>query len=206
MKRYLKRTIKEGINHDIEDRPSCQLLKQICDSFECNSIIYSFNYTPLERYARFFNTHYNRDIFRYPHGEYNGNIILGIETDDIDSIAPGYSFLLKSNHKMFNPLNISQVLQHAKNVVFFGHSINKMDFLYFKEYFSKVMTENDYSKTCTFITKDDESRIAIKDNLRRFHIVPMIEVKIKMDFILTDNLKDEKSEDRKKFDMLLLNI
>ena len=183
----------------------------------CDNLIYSFNYTPIHLIINAIIANESLNPIRV-HGEimektiYDGNlhdnsIILGIETDDISNVAPGYSFLLKSNNPSFRSSNIAFDLLNSKNVIFFGHSLNQMDFGYFEAFFKMLESTVDIDRQLTIITKDEPSRVAIFDNLRKMGIsVRDIYAHIKVETIRTDNLMDEESEDFCKYKTLMREI
>lgn len=181
------------------------------------NVIYSFNYTPIELILKAIYADSSMKPLRV-HGNieeqtiFKGNIkdnaiILGIETDNIGIIAPGYSFLLKSNNPSYKSTNIASDLLKTKHVIFFGHSFNQMDFGYFREYF-RVMTSNvDRERKITIFTKDEISRVALLDNLRVSGIsVRDIYAHTNIDIILTDDLNKQGTESNRHFGELLKEI
>ena len=203
---YLVSLFKTGNDYKqakmMEQSPAGQLLKGI-DSED--NIIYSFNYTPI---GLIINAVYGKKSLKTikVHGEikeesiYKGivkdnEIILGIETNDISNIAPGYSFLFKSNNPTYRSSNIASDLLETKNVIFFGHSLNRMDFGYFEEYFKSLTINTDRERILTIITKNEDSRIALLDNLRSMGIsVRDVFSHANVEFILTDSLNNDKKE------------
>ena len=188
--------------------PAGQLLKELRSS---RSIVYTFNYTPTDEVLETLSTikvHGKIEKDTIAKGEiHKSHIILGIETKDINNIAPGYTFLLKSNNAAFCSSQIAMDLLQAKNVMFFGHSLNQMDFGYFKEYFNLLESNTDKERTLTIVTKDNDSRVALFDNLRKMGIsVRDIYARTNVNIILTDKLDDKESEDSKKFNTLLKEL
>ena len=61
-----------------------------------------------------------------------------------------------------------EALEEANEIVFFGHSINGMDFPYFKDFFVKQSqsSQNFKRKIITIFTYDNESEEKIRDNFR----------------------------------------
>ena len=179
-----------------------QLLKAL---YSEKDIIYSFNYTPINLIISAVFGHSSLIPTRI-HGEikeetiFNGkvednSIILGIETNDINQIAPGYSFLFKSNNPKYKSSNIALDLLDSQNVIIFGHSLNQMDFGYFENYFKLLTMNADKKRKLTIITKDEKSRIAILDRMRIMGIsVRDIFAHVKVDFFLTDLLTENGAE------------
>lgn len=220
---YLK-SLFEGKGQKIIDKsdimrksPAGRLLREVIRGEQ--NIIYSFNYTPIRLIMQTVegSGRYHEDPIQL-HGaineksiwdeKYNDNsIILGIETEDFNSIAPGYSFLLKSNRPEYKPSNIAKDLMESHRVIIFGHSLNKMDFGYFEEYFRSLSLSSDSSRELTIITKDIESKQTLLDNLRQMNIsVPKLYTHTNVEFILTSNLENGESDDYMRFDKLLNSL
>ena len=60
--------------------------------------------------------------------------------------------------------------RYAKEIIFFGHSINEMDFCYFREFFRGASASPNPIRHLTIITYDDQSERDIKDNIRNQEI------------------------------------
>lgn len=183
---------------------------------EENNMIYSFNYTPINLIIKIIDS--SGRFFTEPtrlHGAIkdesiwdekikDNSIILGIETEDINSIAPSYTFLLKSNRPEYKSTNIARDLMASQHVIIFGHSLNKMDSGYFEEYFHSLITNSDSNRKLTIITKDVESRLSLLDNLRQMNIsVLKMFAHTNVEFILTSNTEAEESSDSVLFKKLL---
>lgn len=185
---------------------AARLLCDFCDplSSSIRDVMYTFNYTPIEvvyssiggfpTTLEYYNIHGKINKEDFFNKTYNGSsIILGIIPDSSELIAPGYSFLVKSNHPQYCSSYIEKDLIQARNVYIFGHSMNKMDFSYFEGYFKMLRLNTDKERRLTIITKNDSSRLAILDNLRKMKI-PVEEVfsHTNVGIILTDNLESDK--------------
>lgn len=191
-----------------------QLLKRMSSK---RDIIYSFNYTPINLIKDAIFSHYTSEAVRV-HGRikeetiFKGNIkdnsiILGIETDVIRKIAPGYSFLLKSNSPNYKSTCIASDLLRTKHVIFFGHSLNEMDFGYFREYFHFLTSNINNDRKITLITKDKESRVILLDNLRNAGIsVRDLFAHTNVEIILTEDIKISNSESSNLFNVLLEDL
>lgn len=107
-------------------------------------IIYSFNYTDYDVLCAF-----NEGIKPIKpvcvHNCYDidGSIILGI--GDGDSTSENYAFLKKTNQPAYQPTDILRDLNNADEIVIFGHSINKIDSMYYKKFF-EVCSEEDWKR------------------------------------------------------------
>lgn len=182
---------------------AARLLCDFCDPLfsSARDVMYTFNYTPIEviyssiggfpATLEYYNIHgkiSKEDFFKK---KYDGSsIILGIMPDPSEPIVPGYSFLVKSNHPQYRHSNLENDLIQARNVYIFGHSMNKMDFGYFEDYFKLLCSNTSKERRLTIITKDDLSRLRILDNLWKMKIpVREIFTHTNVEIILTDNLK-----------------
>ena len=97
-------------------------------------------------------------------------------------------------------------MEISENVIFFGHSINGMDFPYFKDFFSWLIDypmKTGRKKNVTIITYDAESEMQIKDNLRRNGIdVRSLFNKVTLDFILSKEVYKGNEMELRKLDKL----
>lgn len=169
------------------------------------NVLYTFNYTPLEiiysnvngfpTTAEYYNVHgfISREDFLKK--TYDGSsIILGIMTDKV--IAPGYSFLIKSNHPNYKKIlsNIEHDLIYARNVIIFGHSLNEIDFGYFLSYFKNIEINVKKERKLTIVTKDDESKKSIITNIEKMGVsYGDICNHTNVEFIHTDKKRSEKT-------------
>ena len=182
-----------------------------------NSIIYTFNYTPLCLIINAVLGSVSTNPI-WVHGEikeeviYNGSlpnhaIVLGIEPTKISSIAPDYSFMIKSNNASYKSSSIAYDLLHSKRVIIFGHSLNQMDFGYFENYFKVLASDSENERRLTIITKDEESRIELLDNIRKQGIsVRDIFSHTTLDSILTTKLDNKDENELEKFKKLLISL
>ena len=109
---------------------------------------------------------YEREV-SYVHQKLYCGIVLGVGSNDITDDR--YSFLRKVNHPKYSSTSIGRDLMEADEVVFFGHSLNTIDFDYFKDFFVACSQYNGTLATPTRITiidKSDDSIQSIKNNLK----------------------------------------
>lgn len=179
-----------------------QILHAI-DSKKAIKNIYTFNYTDIIDISKRFHISELPPI-NYIHGSLypTDDIILGIEVEDFSSIPSQLTFLIKSNNPFYRSTNLQDDLEMSESVIFFGHSINGMDFPYFKDFFTRLIdlsVKSGRKKNVTIITYDAESEMQIKDNLRRNGIdVRSLFNKVALEFILTKEvLNGNKMELRK---------
>lgn len=104
--------------------------------------------------------------FTYVHGSLReDDIVLGCDLQKGESVNRQLSFMYKYNQ--LNKANhVARSILEAKEIVFFGHSINEMDFCYFKEFFRVASASPNPIRHLTIITYDEESERNIKDNIR----------------------------------------
>ena len=178
----------------------------LCNGFFTN--IFSFNYTDLSQFMSRFNITVPIPI-TYMHGslEKNDNIVLGIETDK--KIHKDYKFLFKTNSRFYSSNNLNESLDEANEIVFWGHSINGMDFPYFKDFFTKqsLPSEGRNRKKITIFTYDGESEECIRHNFREEGINPR-ELMSRNDLVIIETkLLDEGDEhEEEKFDLFLTHL
>lgn len=159
---YLKRISK--IFSPDTDNWSYILLKKLQESSK-DYKVFTFNYTNCF------------DLCGLPEGNciyIHGNIkdkdiVLGCEELRYEHLPDAFSFLLKSN--MINRTNnIIEELYDAYEVIFFGHSLNEFDFFYFDEFFSRVSSPIEHPLYLTFITRNKETELEIRNNIRKQNI------------------------------------
>lgn len=139
-----------------------------------NYFIHSFNYTDIVEISNKLGIHLNRHKVEYIHGTIaNNDIILG--TGDNTNLTEKYDFLYKTSNNNYSSNNLADSLANADEICIFGHSLGDNDFDYFKPFFQKI-SQNvgvNYNKITnerlklTIYTKDEESEIAIKRQLRK---------------------------------------
>lgn len=95
----------------------------------------------------------------------------------------------------------------ADQVVFFGHSINGMDFPYFKDYFSQLVNmpiPKSRKRYVAIVTYDERSAMQIKDNFRANGIdVRSLYNKVILEFIMTKGIYEKNPNEINKFNRLL---
>ena len=183
-----------------------QILHAI-DSNKSLKSIYTFNYTDIVDISNRFHIS-ELPFVNYIHGSLdpNDDIILGIEVEDFSSIPSQLTFLIKSNSPYYHSSNLSDDLDMSENIIFFGHSINGMDFPYFKDFFELLVClpqKSHKKKNVTIITYDMESEMQIKDNFRKNGIdVRSLYNKVALDFILTKEVYNGNEVELKKLENL----
>lgn len=144
---------------------AAEVLRRIA-SYGVFDNILSFNYTDLNTIGAKIGA--NKLKYRHVHGSISGNdIILG--TGSNFELRKDYDFLYKTSDTKYRSANVRYALQDVDEVVFYGHSLGQQDYDYFKDFFDSCsevgMTQED-SVNITFFTKDVESEIQLKRQLR----------------------------------------
>lgn len=165
LKDYLR---EESKSFNINQKSTAYLAyKVLIDKGGFNKV-YSFNYTDINDIANRVGVTNKPEII-HVHGSLlpNDDIILGVEGGDI--IPEEYKFMYKTSSKFYHSNNLYQDLLQADEVVFFGHSINGMDFEYFRSFF-QIQSDNSIEgykrKYIRIFTYDNESAMDIKYNLQ----------------------------------------
>lgn len=102
--------------------------------------IYSFNYTDYDAMCAFNDIKPIHPVYIHNPYDIDGSIILGIGEGDCTSEE--YDFLKKTNQPAYKPTNILRDLINADEVVIFGHSLNKIDSMYYKKFFEVCSGED----------------------------------------------------------------
>ena len=170
--------------------------------------IYSFNYTDLNKTLAKFGLSTNIKT-TYMHGSLaeHDNIILGIETDK--GIHKDYQFLFKTNSRFYRYNTLIESLEKADEIIFFGHSVNGMDFPYFKDFFKKQerATGESKRKYITIFTYDNDSDQQIRNNFREAGInLRDLMQRNNMTFIETKPLNEGDGFELRKWNDLLAHL
>ena len=110
--------------------------------------------------------YYKNCYFTYVHGNLEkDDIVLGCDIQEHEEVNRNLSFMNKYNQ--LNKANhVAINILEAKEIIFFGHSVNEMDFGYFREFFKAASAAAKPIRHLTIITYDEESERNIKDNIR----------------------------------------
>ena len=175
--------------------------KELMGSFKSMtnaSKLYSFNYTQLDVLAQKFNIRMGYDAVHI-HGSLvdEGNLILGIDTNK--TIDERYSFLYKTQNRQYRHTDILKDLRDKDEYIFFGHSLNGMDYSYFSSLFGQLSNNSLSTSRLTIIAKNEDDENRFKNFLRREYIsLQGLYSNSIPTFILTDEVyKKNESELRK---------
>lgn len=165
---YLTRVTKSPKNIYINSVSA--LLLNVVEAYPYNFQIFSFNYTDLNEIKK--TLHLEKKLrYTHVHGSINENtLILGFE-DDAKSVDD-YSFMIKTFNPHYSSHHLRQSLSEAEEVIFFGHSLGSTDYHYFSQFFkqkSKPDLKQNESIRISFITANNESHIAILNQLRNMN-------------------------------------
>lgn len=160
--KYLKRISQNRIEE--YNRLSFQLLSQLQNCPLRISEIF-FNYTnPAEFMPK--SMFYEHCTFTYVHGSLrNNDIVLGCDLQNGEEVNRQLSFMYKYN-QLNRANHVARSILEAKEIIFFGHSLNEMDFGYFREFFKVASASPNPIRHLTIITYDENSERDIKDNMR----------------------------------------
>ena len=171
-----------------------------------------FNYTNPQQYMKLplkpelFNG--GQHWFTYVHGSLRDNdIVLGCDLQPDEQVNRQLSFMYKYN--MLKRANhVAKNILEAKEIIFFGHSINEMDFCYFREFFKVASAAPEPIRHLTIITYDEESERTIKDNIRNqgISVSDLYSNLRTFDFIHTKNVYAGRKEDVVKWEGMMQRI
>ena len=168
-----------------------------------------FNYTSPQQYLKMpiqleiFNG--GQHWFSFVHGSLRENdIVLGCDLQAGEEVNRQLSFMYKYN--MLNRANhVARNILEAKEIIFFGHSMNDMDFCYFREFFKEASASPKPIRHLTIITYDEESERTIKDNIRNqgISVTDLYSNLWTFDFIHTKNYYAGEKNDVDKFNGMM---
>jgi len=203
---YLKRVSKELERKANEDRLSYRLLFQL-QACPMSIIEIYFNYTNPSIFLPIA-TYYKNAQFTYVHGSLrNNDIVLGCDLQEGEKVNRQLSFMYKYN--MLNRANhVARNLLEAKEIIFFGHSVNEMDFGYFRDFFKAASAAPNPIRHLTMITFDEESERTIKDNIRNqgISVTDLYNNLWTFEFIHTKNVYAEEKEEIEKWNSMMSRL
>lgn len=204
--KYLKR-VSESLNrHAEENRLAYQLLSglQKCPN-SINEIC--FNYTNPHLFLKGA-TYYKNCSFTYVHGDLEkDDIVLGCDIQEHEEVNRNLSFMNKYNQ--LNKANhVAINILEAKEIVFFGHSINEMDFGYFRDFFKAASAAPKPIRHLTIITYDEESERTIKDNIRNqgISVTDLYNNLWTFTFIHTKKIYEQDNDEMQKWDEMTVRL
>ena len=197
--KYLKRSAKD---YKTDNKKISRKLLYFLSDCPYNVYEFNFNYTNVNDFLgdsyRVLSTHIHGNLE-------DDDIVLGCDIQENEVVNRDLSFLYKYN--MLNKANhIVANMLAAKEVIIFGHSINEMDFCYFREYLKVASSSSQQTRYLTIFTYDEQSERDIKDNMRNQGI-SVSDIYNNLDgftFIHTKNYYEgDKKEDNKLQDLVI---
>lgn len=144
----------------------------------------------------------------YVHGNLlEDDIVLGCELQINDKVNRSLSFMNKYN--MLKKANhVARNLLEAKEIIFYGHSVNEMDFGYFREFFRLASASPTPKRYLTFITLDEDAERIIKDNIRNqgISVTDLYNNLESFTFLHTKSLDEKKEIELKAWDDMFIRI
>lgn len=174
-------SFKNGLPDIDKESMAFRLLKEINNCFP-SFHIFSFNYTNLYEILLENGIKLPEKV-EHVHGSIeNDNIVLGAG-DYIKDISKEYIYLYKSSNERFNADYEINDLYYYDVVLFYGHSLSKVDYVYFNDLFTKL-SDNNYTdehsmvkgrpkkvhrKYVRIFTYDDDAKQSIEKNIREMN-------------------------------------
>ena len=164
----------------------CKYLKRITSEFEVHD--YKISHTFLEIFCHNIQTT-RQFFFNYT----NPWALLDKLNDEGTGLIEKLSKGLDSTTYVHGSLE--------KNVIIFGHSLNQMDFGYFREFFKAASASPEPARHITFITLDEKSERDIKDNIRNqgISVSDLYNNLETFEFIHTSKIYNKEKEEYKKW-------
>ncbi len=204
LRRYLKAYLKEQQSLFRPTKKSVAAWLLACmGRITSDSKLYTFNYTQLDVLSAKFNYDVNIDA-EHIHGSLNddGELIFGIETN-VNKIDEQYAFLYKTQNRKYHHTDLLKDLRDKDEYIFFGHSLNGMDYNYFSHLFTTLATNTLKTPRLTIITKNESDENAFKNYLRRNVSLQGLFSNAIPTFILTDEVyRSNEDEQRKVMELL----
>lgn len=139
------------------------------------------------------------------HGSLSYNMTLGCRVNEENKENHQLDFMYKPTVDLQKDI-LKQNLTLATEVIVFGHSLNDMDYCYFKDFFDAVESGHHICKHLTIICKDAKSEKPIMDNLTKNVCVEKIKNHIDINFIYTDLWYNKDATTIKRYEELCNRI
>jgi len=204
LQQYLIRVINNTI--PCQESLAYHFMKDIVNDSSCGIRIYSFNYTNCLSLC---NCNPNKQVDLYNiHGDLDSNIVIGYFDYKNKITNDECSFMDKANMLKSGGFRMEFGLVEAKEVIFFGHSLNPMDFSYFKSYFNYLENSKSVDQSLTFVCLDNNSIVGIKNNIKSqgYDIRKLYDHLQNINFIRTHNWNERNQEDVKLYNQLSLRL
>lgn len=166
-----------------KDKSLAESLLRKLNSIQHPVAVYTYNYTDCFTICGI----EKKDNMKmhYVHGSLSYNMTLGCRVNDKNKENHQLDFMYKPTIKLQNDI-LRQNLTQATEAIIFGHSLNDMDYCYFKDFFDAVESGQHICKHLTIICKDAKSEVQIMENLKKNACVDKIIKHINLNIIHTD--------------------
>ena len=164
--------------------------------------VYTFNYTSFDSISSRLGINYSSAS--HVHGSLAlDSIILGV--GEYVKLGPFASYLYKTSNIYYDPGSFLTAIENFDTVIIFGLSLSQVDYPYFEDFFKAVATKPLVDTTKPYIrifTYDEQSRMAILDNLRQMNS-GLIKLKGYSDF---DIIRTKDGMDADKVDAVIQRL
>lgn len=204
LQQYILRIVK--CTNPSENSLAYRFINDVVNNCTTEVCIYSFNYTDCLSLCNC--TNHNQVKLYNIHGNLSSDIVLGYY-DYMNKITDNlHGFMDKSFMLKKGGFNIEKRLIEADEVIFFGHSLNPMDFSFFKPYFDHVKNNSSLETSLTFVTFDDKSTLCIKNNLKKqgYDLRGIYDHLNNFDFIRTNTWNECNIDDITTYNQLIHRI
>jgi hypothetical protein len=206
LREYLIR-VSSGYKMD-EMKLPCRFMKGMANCHK-KIVEINFNYTnPQDFLPTPIAFHPNFYDQTHVHGSLSEeDIVLGCDIENGQSVNRDLSFMYKYN--MLNrATHVSRNLLEAKEIIFYGHSVNEMDFCYFRDFLKAASASPKPIRNITFITLNEKSERDIKDNIRNqgISVTDLYNNLESLEFIHTEKMYSNDSKEQQKWDEMLKRI
>lgn len=160
---YLQRVaVPQNVN---KQSLAIDIIQKLCHS-ECLTQICTFNYTNIFDLCGSILKENVRAIAM--HGSINqGEIIVGCRSEYNQKENKDWDFLYKSYERPKSIVHDGTSISFETEIIFFGHSLNKMDACYFEDLFH-LTHHSVQEKHLTIICWNEEDEFKIRDNVRKW--------------------------------------
>ena len=201
LKQYLARVVKNTMPS--QESLAYKFMKNVIEKSISEINIFNFNYTNcltlcdcnIREKVNYCNIH----------GDLASDIVLGYYDYKNIFLNDAFSFMDKSFMLKKSGFRMSTRLIEANEVIFFGHSLNPMDFSYFKSYFDYITQSSSANQSLTFICLDDKSIMNIKRmlNIQGYELRKLYENLNNFDFVRTHYWNEKNEKDVTTYNQLI---
>lgn len=172
-----------AVKNNKKDESLAESLLRKLNSIQHFVVVYTYNYTDCFRICGIVKG--DSIGMHHVHGSLSYNMTLGCRVNDRSKKNHQLDFMYKPTIDLQNDI-LKQNLTMATEVIILGHSLNDMDYCYFKDFFDAVESGHHICKHLTIICKDAKSEKQILENLIKNVCLEKINNHIEIDFIHTD--------------------